>query len=269
MQLWKILTILTVSLLVSQQAFAARPATPEKQAMKACLSGDYATGVSILTDLYIETRDATFLYNQGRCYEQNVRYVEAAERFREYLRKAVNLSAKDREDAERHIADCEAAVAKSHLVEPTQPPPQTQPLPLAPPPPEPQPQGVVVQGGQVGTPPAASGRPWQGTAKWVAAGASIAFLGLGVVEHVRYAGKNTDYNNNPSCPQGDGCKSLADSADTAQILAIVGYGAAAVSTGLAVTFFLTDKPSSPTGERAGLGFTCAPALAGVSCAGRF
>jgi hypothetical protein len=123
-----------------------------------------------------------------------------------------------------------------------------------------------VQGPQPVQAPVAEGRPWQRTAKWIAAGAAVGFLGLGVVEHVRYYGKNKDFND--SCAGVDPtCKSLADSADTAQLVAIVGYGAAAVATGLAVTFFLTDKPSSPTGER--VGFTCAPALAGVSCAGRF
>jgi hypothetical protein len=265
MQAWKILTALAVSWLGSQPAFAATAASRDKQAMKACLSGDYVKGVSILADLFIDTGDATYLYNQGRCYEQNVRYVEAAERFREYLRKARRLSAKDREETERHIADCEGAIARSRPPEPAPPPP-------APPPqPSPTPQGVLVQGGPTQVPPSGQGRPWQHTAKWVATGAAVAFLGLGVVEHLRYYGKNKDYNDNPSCPNGDpsGCKSLADAADTAQIVAIVGYGAAAVATGLAVTFFLTDKPSSPSGRQVGLGLTCAPALAGVTCAGRF
>jgi hypothetical protein len=264
MRLWMILTVLLGGFLGSRSAFAAKAATLDKQAMKACLSGDYAKGVSILTDLYLETHDATYLYNQGRCYEQNVRYVEAAERFREYLRKATKLGKKDREETEKHIADCEAAIAKSHPVEPAQPlPPPPEPTP-----PPPQPLPLVVQAAQP-APPAAEGRTWLHTAKWVAAGAAVAFLGLGVVEHVRYYGKNKDYNDNSSCPNGDGCKSLSDSADTAQVMAFVGYGAAAVATGLAVTFFLVDKPSSPAGQRAGLGITCAPALAGVSCAGRF
>jgi hypothetical protein len=39
--------------------------------------------------------------------------------------------------------------------------------------------------------------------------------------------------------------------------------------GLAVTFFVMDKPARPDEQGAGIGFTCAPALAGVSCAGRF
>jgi hypothetical protein len=263
MRVWKILTVLSVGLLGSQPAFAAKAATLEKQAMKACLSGDYLKGVSLLADLFVETGDATYLYNQGRCYEQNVRYVEAAERFREYLRKAPKLTAKVREETEKHIAECESAVAKSHLADP---PPPSRPVPTPPPSePPPPPQGVVVE--PPPPPPASTGRPWQRTAKWVALGGAVAFLGLGVVGHVRYYGKNKDYNDDPTCPGGPGCKSLADAADTAQILAIVGYGGAAVAAGLSLTLFLTDKPSAPSGQRVSL--SCAPGLAAVSCVGRF
>jgi hypothetical protein len=257
-----ILTVLTVGLFGSQQAFAAKAATLEKQAMKACLSGDYVKGVSILADLFVESSDATYLYNQGRCYEQNVRYVEAAERFREYLRKAPKLSAKEKEMVDQHISECEVAIAKSQKVEPVVREPA--------PPPEPKREVVEVHGDPPPPAPVAEARPWQRTAKWIAAGAAVGFLGLGVIEHVRYYRKNKDFNDNPSCLGPDPtCKSLADSADTAQLVAIVGYGAAAVATGLAVTFFLTDKPSQAAGQHAGIGVTCAPAPAGVSCAGRF
>jgi hypothetical protein len=119
---------------------------------------------------------------------------------------------------------------------------------------------------------APAARPWQHTAKWIATGAAVAFLGLGIAEHAIYYGKNSDYNDNPSCggaaDTGE-CKDLADSADTAQIVSLVGYGAAAVATGLAITFWLTDKPAAPPGQQAGLSVTCAPALAGVRCGGRF
>jgi hypothetical protein len=261
MRVWKILMVLSVGMLGSQPAFAAKAASLEKQAMKACLSGDYLKGVSILADLFVETGDATYLWNQGRCYEQNVRYVEAAERFREYLRKAPKLSAKVREETERHIADCEAAIAKSRPADPPLPPHPDPPLP----PPDPKRQDVVVVVEPPPPPPASTGRPWQRTAKWVALGGAVAFLGVGVVGHVRYYGKNKDFNDDPACPAGPGCKSLANAADTAQILAIVGYGGAAVAAGLSLTLFLTDK--SPSGSRVSL--SCAPGLASVSCVGRF
>ena len=266
MRRWTILAVVSLGLLASQPALAGSNTALDKQARKACLSGDYVKGVSILAELFVDTGDVNYLYNQGRCYEQNVRYVEAAERFREYLRKATKLAAKERSETEQHIADCEAAIAKARPPEPT--PPSRTLEPTSPPPRPPlTPEPPVVR-----ATPTAPAPPWQHTAKWVATGAAVAFLGLGVAEHVSYYGKNRDYNNNPSCGGAvdtGACKSLANSADTAQLVAIVGYGAAAVATGLAVTFWLTDKPAPQSDQRAGLSFTCSPALAGVSCAGRF
>ena len=91
-------------LLAASPAFAAnKNQTKERQAKKACLSGDYVKGVGILADLFIESNDPTFLFNQGRCYENGVRFVEAAERFREYLRKATNLSAEDKADVDNDV----------------------------------------------------------------------------------------------------------------------------------------------------------------------
>jgi tetratricopeptide (TPR) repeat protein len=80
----------------------------ERAARKACLTGEAVAGVAILTDLYLDTKDPTHLFNQGRCFEQNRRYEDAIGRFREYLEKAKNLSAEDTADTNRHIAKCES-----------------------------------------------------------------------------------------------------------------------------------------------------------------
>jgi hypothetical protein len=32
----------------------------------ACLSGDYTKGVAILSELFVDTKDPTYLFNQGR-----------------------------------------------------------------------------------------------------------------------------------------------------------------------------------------------------------
>lgn len=84
----------------------------EKAAKKACITGDVKTGIDILGDLYVNTGDATYVFNQGRCYEQNRRLEDAIDRFREYLRKIPDATAKDKADASAHIADCEALLAK-------------------------------------------------------------------------------------------------------------------------------------------------------------
>jgi hypothetical protein len=46
----------------------AGKAGQERAARKACLSGDYAKGVEILSDLFIDTKDPVYLFNQGRCF---------------------------------------------------------------------------------------------------------------------------------------------------------------------------------------------------------
>lgn len=267
-------------LLVGQPALAAANARGsavdskrQKQAKKACLSGDFQTGVSILADLFVQTEDPVYLYNQGRCYEQNVRYVEAAERFREYLRKAPDVTDDVRADVEKHIADCDAGAAKTQLrygmdnptpaAPPPAPPSQTY-LPPAPTPPEAPGVATVVDP----PPPSPEVRhPWQHTAKWIAAGAAVGFAGLGVVEHVRYYTKNKDYNDDPRCGIGGQCSDLASAADTAQVVAIIGYGAAAVATGLAITFWVTDSPKAVPSS--GVAIACSPTVGGAVCGGRF
>ena len=43
----------------------------EREAKRACLNGEVDIGVKILTDLYVDTNDATYIFNQGRCFEQS------------------------------------------------------------------------------------------------------------------------------------------------------------------------------------------------------
>jgi hypothetical protein len=85
-----------------------------RTARTACLSGDYARGVAILSELFVDTEDPTFIYNQGRCFQQNQRYGEAIGRFQEYLRIGRELTKRARDDAEQQIADCEHLLAKQN-----------------------------------------------------------------------------------------------------------------------------------------------------------
>ena len=283
-------TLLSASLLVGRSSFAAKPLSKERLAKQACLSGDYAKGVVLLADLFVETRDPNHLYNQGRCYERNARYIEAAERYKEYRRKDANLSSADKADVDKRIADCEAAAARGQArnqtsSQPAQPqathPPTPAAAPVAAPAAKPPTPAAAASSppAPAAIPPAATltsapavseaEHPWQHTAKWVATGAAVALLGFGVIEHATYYRKNTDYNKKDCTDDPSGCQSLADTADKAQILAIIGYGAAAVATGLAITFWLTDSPKAGPTQQTGIGFSCAPMLAGVSCLGHF
>jgi tetratricopeptide (TPR) repeat protein len=134
-----LIPVATAMLLVAAPTFAReRPTTApagaeqanrqnrERDARRACLNGDYATGVALLSDLFLDFKDPVYIFNQGRCYQQNQRFDEAIARFREYLRTDTDAKAL----VEKHIAECEALQQKK-----SQPgtPPAT--VPVAPSPP--------------------------------------------------------------------------------------------------------------------------------------
>lgn len=99
--------------------------TREKAAKKACLLGHVEKGSEILADLYVETNDATYIYNQGRCFEQNGKGDQALLRFKEYQRKVRNLSPADQDALRKKIEDLEVATGQHPL-----PPPAPAPVPL-------------------------------------------------------------------------------------------------------------------------------------------
>jgi tetratricopeptide (TPR) repeat protein len=110
---WKSLFVAVSSLLITVQPVrAADVEAKERVAKTACLAGDFAKGVAILSELYVSTNDASFIYNQGRCFEQNHRYEDAISRFQEYLRVGKRTTKTDKVDAQRHISDCQSLLAK-------------------------------------------------------------------------------------------------------------------------------------------------------------
>jgi hypothetical protein len=121
------LLVFALAHLSQAQAGDSRKAE-EKAAKKACAAGDFRKGIEILAGLYVDTDDTAYIYNQGRCYEQNHQWVNATDRFREYLRKAENLSPKEKTEVEKHITDCEVFLDKQ---EPKIVPPPAAPLPMA------------------------------------------------------------------------------------------------------------------------------------------
>src|SRR5262245_59184021 len=88
----------------------------EREARKACFTGDVARGVEILVDLYGETGHPNYIYNQARCFERNGKYDQALLSYEDYLRKATNLPEADRAEVEHSIAELRAKLA------PTAPP---------------------------------------------------------------------------------------------------------------------------------------------------
>jgi len=216
-------------LLITSDATTARPAgkstnrkVMEKEARKACITGDVRKGIDLLGDLFVETRDINYVYNQGRCFEQNHRWEEALDRFREYLRKSPHLSATEKVDVETHILECETEQAK--LV----PPP---PAPIAPPPPAPAPTLLPASAATVTlAAPLAVAEPHSATglrtAGIVTAAVGLAALTGGLVFNIlgnsltNELGKNWD-------------RDKASRRDSYETLGWVGYGvgAAALVTG--------------------------------------
>jgi hypothetical protein len=90
----------------TSSAFGQVQDAREIRARKDCLTGKFESGVALLAQLFAETGNRNFVYNQARCYEQNARADDAVNRFREYLRVAKGISAEDKADVERHIAEC-------------------------------------------------------------------------------------------------------------------------------------------------------------------
>jgi hypothetical protein len=111
--------LLLVSLL-PRSASAADVEAAEREARAACAGGDPTKGARILADLFAQTEDMTYVFNQGRCFQQNGRTEDALVRFREYLRRAGDSDPDARKEAERFVGELEAEIARS---KPASPPP--------------------------------------------------------------------------------------------------------------------------------------------------
>jgi hypothetical protein len=108
-----LLIALAVPATGAAQSQGGAPAETEalaRRAQAACLSGRMDEGVRILAELFAQTDDGNYIFNQGRCYQENGRPTEAVARFRMYL---------GRSDAEPAVA----ARARQYI-EQLQPPAQ-------------------------------------------------------------------------------------------------------------------------------------------------
>jgi hypothetical protein len=211
----------------------------DRAAKKACLTGNTDKGVEILADLFIDTHDITYLYNQGRCFEQNRRYEDAIGRFREYLIKGTDLTDKEKADAERHIAVCASylgkpeasvsgatapgptgvATAERTEIPPPPPPLPTTPAVVAPPPPTPIPLATVEK--TSGNPPPPRGRGLRIAGLTTASVGAVA-LAAGVFLNLKGNSISRDLEGSDNYSRG------RDSTRKAyQTLAWVGYGVGA------------------------------------------
>jgi hypothetical protein len=221
-------------LLAAAPAAATSRQAQERAARKACLNGDYAKGVSVLSDLFIDTKDSTYIFNQGRCFEQNRRYEDAIGRFDEYLRAAQGeLKAEDKASAEKHRSDCKEKLAEERGNSPTQPAPLlAQPVaaPLVPKPePSPEPStSIVVEPAPQQAPQSTGGRGL------LTAGIITGVVGVGgVVAGIIFNMKANSTINDMQNSIGAYSTAKDNNQKTYKTLAWVGYGvgAACVATG--------------------------------------
>lgn len=113
----------------AQDAQAAR----EVEAKKACLARHTNRGIELLAELYAETNDPTYIYNQARCFQQGGKAQEALVSFREYLRKARDLPADEKAQVQGYIAELEAQIKQASSPAPAlaaRPPAGGQPIDL-------------------------------------------------------------------------------------------------------------------------------------------
>ena len=245
-------------------AFAAGRQAQERTARKACLAGDYSAGVSILADLFVDTKDPTYIFNQGRCFEQNHRYEDAISRFEEYLRVPdAKLDTADRAAAEKHIADCKERLPHDDSVKSQEPAPRPVVPPVSAAPQEAQ---VVVQSDRPMAKPMA---PRSGSSLRVA---GIVTASVGVAAVVAGVVFNIEANNIVNQFESSVSYSTSRNADisTYKTMAWVGYGvgAACLVTG-ALLFGLGLRGGSSSPTNVAILPVVAPGQAGAMLAGGF
>jgi hypothetical protein len=223
------------------QDVAANRQAQEKAAKKACATGEYKKGIDILADLYVDTNDPNYVFNQGRCYEQNSRFEQAIERFREFLRKATTLSDEDRKGVDKHIADCEGFLPKP-AVAPVAPPPTTQPEAQPVQPLTVAPEQAIASSAERSTSSGAGLR----VAGIVTASVGAAALVAGVVLNLKHESLVNEQNTHFS-------RSRESDVSTYMTWSLVGYGvgAAAVLAG-GTLWFLGRRSSSSTEQTVAL-----------------
>jgi hypothetical protein len=232
---------------------AASRQAQEKAARKACLSGDYAKGVSILTDLFIDSKDTNYIFNQGRCFEQSRRYDDAIGRFQEYLRAGTRLDPADKASAEKHIADCQDLLAKQTgkpaanvaPAPPVQAPIAQQALAVPPPAVAPPSTPIVLQ--QAQPQPAGTSGLGLRTAGIVTASIGGAALVAGVIFNLKVNGMANDMESTP----GGYTASKESDRKTYETLGWVSYGVGAACVATGAVLYILGLRSGPSDSASG------------------
>jgi hypothetical protein len=207
----------------------------EKAAKKACILGDFRKGADLLAELYVETNDPNYIFNQGRCFEQSHQWEDAVDRFLEFLRKMPNLAEDERKDVEKHIAECQ-----SHL--PNQAAPSTPP-PAVPPPP---PASPIVETNDSTPAPG----PALATDAHAGAGLRVSGIVLGAVGVVGLAtGIYCNIRHESLVKDVNAGTASRSSLDTYRTASWVGYGVGAAALVTGVTLYILGAQAAKTDSK--------------------
>lgn len=237
----------------------------EKAAKKACITGDVRKGIDILGDLFVDTNDATYIFNQARCFEQNHHWGDALDRFKEYLRKVPNLPTADKANVDRHIADCQAEQDKL-APQPTAAIAAPAPIPAAAAPAPPASETIDLMARP--TPPAVEQHPGSRLrpAGIVTASVGVLALASGLLCNLQANSLAKDLSGTTYD------RGKASTRDTYVTLGWFGYGvgAAALATG-ATLFFLGEHSGTTADSATAVSLTpvLAPGLASLSLRGSY
>jgi tetratricopeptide (TPR) repeat protein len=102
-----VMMVVAALLWTAPAAAAADRKTTDLQARKAFAAGEYQKALDLFADLYAETQHPTYLRNIGRCHQNLGDPDKAIAAFRDYLRKAKNLTPEQQAETDKFIAEME------------------------------------------------------------------------------------------------------------------------------------------------------------------
>lgn len=224
----------------------------EVEARKDFAAGRYEQAADLFAELFAQNGDPIYLRNLGRCFQKLKRPQEAINNFQEYLSKAPNLSAAERDQIAGFIKEMQDLLASQTPSAPATPvatvPAPAEPGPTVTPAPTPAPAATVAT---TPSPPAEVGvaGPRFRTAAYVTAGAGVALVGVGIGFGLaaRSDGSSVSHFYDPG---------TADTGKRDQTLQWVGYGlgAAAIATGaILYVYGASAGDSAPVHVSAALG----------------
>lgn len=100
-------------------------------ALAACASGDVQKGIAILGELYAETRNPSYVFNQARCYQKNNKLEQARASFTEYVRIGTSEPPEDIQRAQGFIKEIDDTLERQRLAAAPAPTVTTTPAPDA------------------------------------------------------------------------------------------------------------------------------------------